>query len=487
MNLRRSLLVSLLSRYVLLIVNLLVSVVVARLLTPAEMGAFSLCMVLLSFAAIFRDFGASTYLMQVPELNAQRLRATMGLQLLIGAALALGVALASTPLAAFYREPGLRELMLWVALSYLVSPLGTVTQALLQRNMRFDAIASIQIGAGLAAAAVTVGLAWAGWGARSLAIGQLASVLASVLLSQRHRPEGLPWMPSLRGVREILHFGGAITGIAIVNVAVKGAPELLLGKLQGLHSVGLFARGQGMVVMFGRQMAEAVSAVALPNFSRMVREGGNLGEAFLRGTAYVTAVAWSICLGMAVLADPLIRVLYGAQWLEAIPLVRWVAASYGAGLSVMLASAALTGMGAVRALGWATLVSGVLTIAAVAIGALFSLEAVGMGLFVAGVAHTGIFFALVRWRLGFAASRLAATLARSGAVAVCAALPALAVVLAPKPAMGGAFIELLAGGLLGALGFVAGVLWARHPLRQEFSLVLGKLGRWRPRSGPPAK
>lgn len=487
MNLRRSLLVSLFSRYVLLIVNLLMSVVVARLLTPAEMGAFSLCMVLLSFAAIFRDFGASTYLTQVAELNEQRLRATMGLQLSIGAVLALCVALASTPLAAFYGEPGLRELMLWVALSYLISPLGTVTQALLQRSMRFDAIASIQIGAGLVAAGVTVGLAWAGFGARSLAIGQLASVLASVLLSQRYRPADLPWMPSLRGVREILSFGGAITGIAIVNVAIKGAPELLLGKLQGLHSVGLFARGQGMVVMFGRQMAEAVSAVALPNFSRMVREGGNLGDAFLHGTAYVTAVAWSICLGMVVLADPLIRVLYGAQWLEAIPLVRWVAASYGSGLSVMLVSAALTGLGAVRLLGWATLASGVLTISAVAIGATFSLEAVGAGLFVTGFAHAAIFFALVRWRLGFPASRLAATLARSGGVALCAALPALAVVLAPKPATGGAVVELLCGGVLGALGFAAGVRLTRHPLRQEFGLVLGKLGRWRPRSGPAAK
>ncbi len=485
MNVRRSLLVSLLSRYLLLIVNLLASVVVARLLTPAEMGAFSLCMVLLSFTAIFRDFGASAYLTQVAELNEQRLRATMGLQLLIGAVLALGVAFASAPVAVFYEEPEIRELMLWVALSYLISPLGTVTQALLQRNMQFSAIASIQIGAGLAAALVTVGLAWIGFGARSLAIGQLASVLASVLLSQRYRPADLPWIPSLRGVREILDFGGAITGIAIVNVAVKGAPELLLGKLQGLHAVGLFARGQGMVVMFGRQMAEAVSAVALPNFSRMVREGGNLGDAFLHGTAYVTAVAWSICLGLALLADPLIRVLYGNQWLEAIPLVRWVAASYGAGLSVMLVSAALTGLGAVRALGWATLASGVLTIGAVAIGATIGLEAVGAGLFVTGIVHAAIFFALVRWRLGFPTSRLMATLARSGGVALCAALPVLVVMLAPKPAVGGAFIELLTGGVLGVLGFAAGVKLARHPLRQEFDLVLRKLG-WA-RSGPAAK
>jgi O-antigen/teichoic acid export membrane protein len=487
MNFRRSLLVSLFSRYVLLIVNLLVSVVVARLLTPAEMGAFSLCMVLLSFAAIFRDFGASTYLTQAKELNDTKLRATMGLQLLIGAVLALGVALASFPLAAFYGEPSLRELMWWVALSYLISPLGTVTQALLQRDMKFSAIASIQVGAGLAAAVVTVGLAWGGFGARSLAIGQLASVLASVLLAQRHRPVGLPWLPSLRGVREILDFGGAITGIAIVNVAVKGAPELLLGKLQGLHSVGLFARGQGMVVMFGRQMAEAVSAVALPNFSRMVREGGDLGDAFLHGTAYVTAVAWAICLGIAVLAEPLIHVLYGAQWLDAIPLVRWVALSYGAGLSVMLVSAALTGLGAVRALGWATLLSGAQTIAAVAIGAVISLEAVGIGLFVTGVVHAGIFFALARWRLGFSLSRLLDTLGRSGVVAVLAALPPLAVVLVPKPSTGAALVELLLGGGLGALGFVAGVALAHHPLRHEFGLVARKLGRWWPGSGPATK
>jgi O-antigen/teichoic acid export membrane protein len=474
MNLRRSLLISVLSRYALLVLGVVSSAIIARLLNPKEMGAFSLAMVLLSYAAIFRDFGASTYLTQAKELNEQKLRATMGLQLLAGALLAGIVILLGQPLSNLYGEPVLSTLIFWVALSYLVSPFGTVTQALLLRDMKFDAIARIQIGASVAAAIVSVALAWLGFGALSLAIGHLASVVASVLLTLPYRPAGLPWLPSLRGSREILGFGGTVTSTAFINVTVKGAPEMLLGKLQGLYSVGLFARGQGMVIMFGRQLTDAVSSVALPNFAKLARDGGDLGGAFLHGTAYVCAVAWASCAVIAVLADPLIAVLYGPQWHEAIPLVRWVAGAYGAGLSVMLVSSALSACGEVKPVAWATLRSGVITVAAATVGALQNLEALSIGLFIAGLVHLCIFMRLAQAVLKFRWADLADAMWRSAIVAAGCGVPPLLLVLVPKPAPWQAFIELVGGLALATAGFCAAVIVARHPLRRELGMLAEK-------------
>jgi len=477
MNLRQSLLISLLSRYAQLIVNLGSSVVIARLLSPSEMGAFSLAMVLLSFVAIFRDFGASTYLAQAKELSDQKVRAVMGLQILMGSLLAAAAAVSSYPMSAIYAEPSLTRLMPWVAFSYLISPFGTVTQALLLRDMNFSAIAKIQVGASVVSGVVSVGLAAYGFGATSLAIGQFSMVLASVAFSLPYRPRGLPWRPSLKGSREIFGFGGAVTGTAIVNVLVKGAPEMLLGKLQNIYSVGLFARGQGMVVMFGRQLTDAVASVALPNFARLEREGGNLGEAFLQGTSYVCAVAWSCCAGLAILASPLIEVLYGAQWREAVPLVRWVAGAYGTGLSVMLASSALSACGQVNAVALATLTSGAVTLLVAAIGATRGLEAVGAALFIASFGHVAIFFGVVQRRLGFAWSALGFVMLRCAVVALVTAMATLLVVAFPKPATVAMWVDLIGGALAGALGFCVALVLARHPLRRELGLALGKLRR----------
>lgn len=482
MNLRSSLLVFLLSRYVQLVLNLASSVVVARLLNPKEIGAFSLAMVLLSFVSIFRDFGASTYLTQAKELDSQKLRATMGLQLLMGVLLATLVLAASYPMSLLYREPSLTHLMPWIALSYLVSPFGTVTQALLQREMKFGAIAKIQVGAGLVSTVVSIALAASGFGATSLALGQLSSVLASVLLTQSYRPPDLPWRPSLKGSREILGFGGAVTLTAIVNTLVKGAPELLLGRLQSIYAVGLFARGQGMVMMFGRQLTDAVASVALPNFARIAREGGDLGSAFLHGTTYVCVVAWSCCAGIAVLAEPLIGVLYGPQWHEAVPLVRWVAGAYGVGLSVMLVSSALAAVGAVKEVAWATLASGVITVTAIAIGSVRGLEAVGVGLCLASFFHIAIFFGLAHARMAFSWSDLLAHGGRCAAVAGATSAAAAVVVHLPKPAAAAMWIDLLVGSFVGALAFCAAVGLVRHPLRQELIAALGRLRRLGPSS-----
>jgi len=483
MNLRRSLLISLLSRYALLLLGVVSSAIIARLLNPEEMGAFSLAMVLLSYATIFRDFGASTYLTQARELDDQKLRATMGLQLLAGTVLAITVILLGKPLANLYGYPILSTLIFWVAISYLVSPFGTVTQALLLRDMKFDVIARIQVGASIASAVVAVALAWAGFGAVSLALGQLASVVASVLLTLPYRPASLPWLPSLRGGREILGFGSTVTSTALINVTVKGAPEMLLGKLQGLYGVGLFARGQGMVIMFGRQLTDAVSSVALPNFAKLAREGGDLGAAFLHGTSYVCAVAWASCAGIAILAEPLIAVLYGAQWYEAIPLVRWVAGAYGAGLSVMLVSAALNACGKVKPVAWATLASGIVTVSAAALGALRSLEALSIGLFLAGLVHLCIFFKVAQAALGFRWGDLLDLMLRSAAAALGGTLPVLLLVVLPKPAPLQALIDLAGGILLGGLGFCVAVFVVRHPLRRELGLLVRKGRELLARSG----
>jgi O-antigen/teichoic acid export membrane protein len=477
MNIRRSLAISLLSRYAQLMVSLASSVAIARLLTPEETGAFSLAMVLLSFTAVFRDFGASTYLAQAAEINAPKVQAVMGLQLLIGAVLASVAILASYPLAHWYSEPRMISLMPWVALSYLVSPFGTITQALLVRDMNFAAMARIQVGAGIVSAVVSVGFAAAGFGAVSLALGQFGMVLGSVLLGLPYRPRNLPLLPSLKGSAEVLGFGSAVTGTAIINVLVRGAPELLLGKLQGIASVGLFARGQGLVMMFGRQLTDAVASVAMPNFARLQREGQPLAPTFLHGTSCVCAAAWSSCGVIAVVAFPLVETLYGAQWREAVPLVKWVAGAYGIGLSVMLVSSALSARGQVKTIAVTTFASGSVTVVAAAIGAHEGLKEVGIALFLASLAHAAMFFGVAATRLGFSMRDLMRVLLRSAGVAACTVAAAQAALLVPKPVALSHWLDLLAGGSAGALGFCAAVFLVRHPLRTELQMLLGRLRR----------
>lgn len=102
---RKSLFFSFLDRYASLAINVLSSMVIARLLTPAEIGVFSVTMVLLMFVATVRDMGAGQYLLQEKELTNDRIRAVWAVQLGLGIGLACVVLLASYPVSIFYKEP----------------------------------------------------------------------------------------------------------------------------------------------------------------------------------------------------------------------------------------------------------------------------------------------------------------------------------------------------------------------------------------------
>ena len=102
MSTRRALTFSFVDRYASLIIGVLSSMVIARLLTPAEVGVFSVTMMLLAFLSTVRDLGAGEYLVQEQNLTTERIRAVWAVQLGLGLTLSALVLLASVPVAAFY-------------------------------------------------------------------------------------------------------------------------------------------------------------------------------------------------------------------------------------------------------------------------------------------------------------------------------------------------------------------------------------------------
>lgn len=342
---RRSLAFSMLDRYAGLLVNIVSTMLLARLLTPHEVGIFSVAMAMLMFAATVRDMGAGTYLVQEKELTRERIQSVWALQLGLGVALAALVAGAAVPASAFYREPALEPIMWVLALNYLVNPFGSLTYAWLMREMRYGAVALMRFGSTFGGACLSVGLAWSGHGAISLAWGSLCTTVLNALIAQRFRPKHFPWMPALSEVRRVLGFGGRMTASSMLNTVTAVAPEFLLGRLHGMAAVGYFSRANGLVQLFSRLVTDAVYPVALSLFSQQNRQGMSAGPGFIRACSYMSALCWAFCACLAVLAEPTIVVLYGAQWTESVHLARWL--TIWAGLSALtpLCIAALVGAG----------------------------------------------------------------------------------------------------------------------------------------------
>lgn len=453
------------------------SMVIARLLTPSELGVFSVAMVLLTFVSTVRDMGTGQYLVQEKNLTTERIRAVWAVQLGLGLTLACLVLVASYPVAAFYKEPRMLDIMLVVAFNYAVNPFGSLTYAWLMREMRFESIALMRFSATLGGALVAIGLAWKGYGPISLAFGSLASTLTNALLAIYFRPKSFPWLPGVGEIKRVLVFGSRLTGSSIVATMSGGAPELLLGKMQGLTAAGLYSRSSGLVQMFHRLFVDAVGAVCLPWFARQSRERGSFVDPFLKATAYVTAFGWSFCLAVVCLAHPIVRVLYGNQWDESVDLARLLAVAMVFSVPAALCETALLSSGAVATIARVTILSALQSVVFVSVGASQGLAALGFSIIASTAVTAAIWLRATSRHIDLPLLGLMRTLRQSALVALLAAVgPALALwIYGPYPEV--FVMPLVLGGVGGLAGFVVGVMIFQHPLQDEIVAIWSKIKR----------
>jgi O-antigen/teichoic acid export membrane protein len=479
MSTRKALAFSFLDRYAGLVLAIISSMILARLLTPAEVGVFSVTMVLLSYLSSLRDLGAGQYLVQEKDLTPARIQATWTVQLGLGLTFAVLILLAAYPVSVFYQEPRMRNIMLVLSLNFAISPFGSLTYAWLMRQMRFESLAIMRFAGSLSGAVTSVTLAWYGWGPISLAYGSLVATIANALIAVKFRPESFPWLPGFKEIRRVISFGGKLTITTVINTIATSAAELVLGKVQGMAAAGFYSRAFGLASMFHRLILDATGAVALPLFAKEAREKGNATESFLRATSYVTAIGWAFFLGMFFLAQPVIRLLYGAQWDEAVDLTRLLAISMAIGLPNSLCSLLLTASGHIQTVVKVTVLYATQYVIAVVIGAHYGLTSLGFALIFASAVNLSIWLWFTQRRIGFSWRAIGDTLARSATVALAACVcPALVFAwFGPHPTE---IFAPLAWAIPGSIAcFIAAIVLCRHPLKQELSAVWLKVRNWR--------
>lgn len=475
MSTRKSLFFSFLDRYAGLVISIVSSMVIARLLTPAEIGVFSVTMVLLMLVASVRDMGAGQYLVQERELTTERIRAVWAVQLGLGFGLACLVLLASYPVSLFYKEPRMRDIMLVIALNYAVNPFGSLTYAWLMREMRFLSVASMRFVSSLSGALVSIVMAWKGYGPISLAFGSLTSTVANALMASYFRPQHFPWVPGVAEIKRVLSFGTKLTSGGLVAVVSGGAPELLLGKLQDLYAAGLYSRSNGLVQMFNRLVVDAVTSFCLPWFSKQAREQNGLVAPFLKATAYVSVVGWSFCILIICLAHPMVRILYGAQWDASVDLARILSIALACNVPGALCNVALLSSGAVSQATRLIFVNSTQTVIFVALGAVHSMVAVGIALVAAALVSTFYALRVVSVHLKLPLQGLMHAMRLSAQVALLAAIGPVAALALYGPYPDDFMRPILVGGTGSFIGFVAGVVLFKHPLEEELLSIWAKI------------
>ncbi|WP_323744830.1 oligosaccharide flippase family protein [Noviherbaspirillum soli] len=327
------------------IAGFVVSLVLARLLSPGEIGVYSMTIVFVNMVHIFRDFGIGTYLQQERELTPQKIRAATGVVFTSSWLIALGLFLASPWFGRWFAEPRMVPVMEVLAIGFLFIPFGTVTTSLLAREFEAGKQAIVNV-IGTAVFAITcLGLAFLGFGTMSMAWANLANIIATGCALALMRPKNMPWMPSFRHWRNVLHFGVGTLLSNFMNSINNAIGDILLGKLGNATLVGFFSRASSTIGIFGYVAGSTMNYGSISYISQAHHRGEPLGPLLNRATSLVTAVAWPAFGLTYLLGREIIITLYGPQWLEAVPAINALAIAASIGIVFNYTSIALTAVG----------------------------------------------------------------------------------------------------------------------------------------------
>ncbi len=270
-----------------------------------------------AFSARIQAFGLAGLVVREHDLSSELLASTFTVNAALAVLMSASVAGLSAFGGEFMREVGVQHVMLVLALLPLLGAFEFVPSTSLERRGQFKSIALVSLGRMICSTAVTVGLAFAGFSYMSIAYGNLAGAIVSLVCFNVVGREHVTLKVSIAEWRRITRFGLQMVAISGVNAISGRAAEFMMGRLLGLSALGLYSRASSLNSLLWDNIHLVIGRVVFVDFAELRRKGVPLRESYLRTVEVVTAILWPAFAGFAILAGPLIQTVYGTKWVGA--------------------------------------------------------------------------------------------------------------------------------------------------------------------------
>jgi lipopolysaccharide exporter len=300
------------------VITLGTTLVLARLLVPADFGLVALALSAIVILSLFNDLGLGASLVVRQDLDLAAQRTVLTLMLVMGAAVAALIAALSPLAAKAFREPRLAGILAVLASTVLFGGLSWFYEALLHRELEFSRRFVTEIVQTLTVAVSTIVLAALGAGVWSLVVGQVAGSVAYgaalVTLAPYHVKPGFD-----RAVaRDVLSTGRGFLMQAGAAYLHDNVDNMVVGRSLGAAQLGFYSMAFRLGDLPSQAIVDPVATVTFPGFARMRHRGEDIVPSYLSALRLIALAACPLGVVLSATADPLTRALFGERWLTMI-------------------------------------------------------------------------------------------------------------------------------------------------------------------------
>lgn len=300
--------------------GLVSTVILARLLVPQDFGLVAMALSVIGVIEMATWMSFDVALIQRDKLHRVHYDTAWTLNAALGLASGAAIALLAYPTALFYDEPRLTPPMVLLALGWAAAGFENIGIVDFRRHLDFRREFKFMFARRVAGFTLTVVLALALQTYWALVIGTVASKLVGVGLSYGMHP----YRPrfSLAAARELLAFSSWVLSTNILNALRLKVSHFVVGRYLGASPLGALTIGTEIAMIPSSDLIAPINRAVFPGYSRMAQDPDVLRALFLDVVGVIMFIAVPAAVGLAAVADPLVRTMLGEKWIEAVPVIQ---------------------------------------------------------------------------------------------------------------------------------------------------------------------
>jgi O-antigen/teichoic acid export membrane protein len=324
------------------------TIMVVRLLDPHDYGLFAMSQAVLIALNFLNGYSFATSLIQAKEISEHRIGQVFGMLILSNLVLAGAQVLMAPLVARYYGQPVVADMLRVQALVFFTTPFIALPSALLARRIEFRSQALINLLCALVGAATALSLAWLGYGVWALVLAPIAMFVSraiglTIAAQLLVRP-----VFDFRGAGDVIGFGSALTLCQLFWIIQSQSDIFIAGSHFTPHDLGLYSESLFLTLIFTGRFLPPLNEVAFPAYAELNKSGQALGSAFLKSARLTMLLAAPLYVGLSLTAGPLVTALFGAKWIEMIPIVSGLALAMPAFALQIVCSPATNALGRPR-------------------------------------------------------------------------------------------------------------------------------------------
>jgi len=328
-------------------IGLLSTVILARLLVPADFGLVALATALFGLLALLGDFGFDIALIQNPRAERRHFDTVWTFNVIVGLATALALVALAHPLAHGYDEPRLVPIVYALAVTRAVSCFENIGIVALRKDMAFDREFRFSLYKRLATTFLaTIPLAFLWRDYRALVGGTIAGSCFGLALSYLLHP----YRPrlSLAAMRELLGYSKWLQLANIVAFASGRAADFIIARMAGAAALGFFTIAKEIARLPSTELAAPIHRGVFPGYAKVAADPILLKSAYLKVVSVIVLVVFPAGIGLSLVADPVVAIFFGEKWSDMAPLIQILAVNGVLGISLSTAAYVFLAQGTPR-------------------------------------------------------------------------------------------------------------------------------------------